>query len=144
MSKKPISCYLYWVSGFFGYCYDMSNSNFADTTILKCCQDLQIHLTDNETKDLNGCDLYEELLIFRHLVDENIPLLQVLFEVKTTNTFPNISIALRNMLTIPLTSTGAERSFSKLKLIKTYLQSTMSQQRLIRQATICIEKELGI
>ena len=47
------------------------------------------------------------------------------------------------MLTIPLTSAGAERTFSKLKLIKTYLQSTMSQQRLTRLATICIEKELS-
>jgi len=54
-------------------------------------------------------------LIFRHLVDGNIPLLQVLFEVKKTNAFPNISIALRIMLTIPLTSAGAERYYPKLK-----------------------------
>ena len=52
-------------------------------------------------------------------------------------------VALRIMLTIPLTSAGAERSFSKLKLIKTYLRSTMSQQRLTELATICIEKELS-
>ncbi|CAI6349703.1 unnamed protein product [Macrosiphum euphorbiae] len=47
------------------------------------------------------------------------------------------------MLTIPLTSAGAERTFSKLKLIKTYLRSTMSQQRLSGLATIRIEKELS-
>ncbi|CAI6356253.1 unnamed protein product [Macrosiphum euphorbiae] len=47
------------------------------------------------------------------------------------------------MLTIPLTSAGAERTFSKLKLIKTYLRSTMSQQRLTGLATIRIEKELS-
>lgn len=39
--------------------------------------------------------------------------------------------------------TGAERTFSKLKLIKTYLRSTMSQQRLTGLAKICIEKELS-
>ncbi|XP_060878211.1 uncharacterized protein LOC132950689 [Metopolophium dirhodum] len=38
---------------------------------------------------------------------------------------------------------GAERTFSKLKLIKTYLRSTMSQQRLTGLATISIEKELS-
>ncbi|CAI6374655.1 unnamed protein product [Macrosiphum euphorbiae] len=50
------------------------------------------------------------------------------------------------MLKIPLTSAGAEsreRTFSKLKLIKTYLRSTMSQQRLTGLATIRIEKELS-
>jgi len=34
------------------------------------------------------------------------------------------------MLTIPISITPAEKSFSKLKLIKFYLRSIMSQQRL--------------
>jgi len=34
------------------------------------------------------------------------------------------------MLTISVSIVSAERSFSKLKLIKSYLRSTMSQQRL--------------
>ncbi|CAK1593366.1 unnamed protein product [Parnassius mnemosyne] len=34
----------------------------------------------------------------------------------------------------------AERSFSKLKLIKNYLRSTMSQKRLTNLATISIEE----
>ena len=32
------------------------------------------------------------------------------------------------MLTIPVSVASAEKSFSKLKLIKSYLRSTMSQQ----------------
>lgn len=44
----------------FGFLYNIGKLRVVpDTEILKCCQDLQIHLTDNETKDLNGCDLYE-------------------------------------------------------------------------------------
>jgi hypothetical protein len=36
----------------------------------------------------------------------------------------------------------AERSFSKLKLLKNYLRSAMSQERLNGLATLCIEKKL--
>jgi hypothetical protein len=44
--------------------------------------------------------------------------------------YPNVSIAYRILLTLPLTVTSAKRSFSKLKLLKKYLRSTMSQERL--------------
>ena len=40
------------------------------------------------------------------------------------------------------TLASAERSFSKLKLLKNYLRSTMSQERLNGLATLCIEKRL--
>jgi hypothetical protein len=45
-------------------------------------------------------------------------------------------------LTIPVTVASAERSFSKLKLLKSYLRSTMTQQRLTDLATIALESEL--
>jgi hypothetical protein len=41
-----------------------------------------------------------------------------------------------------VTVASAERSFSKLKLLKNYLRSAMSQERLNGLATICIEKGL--
>ena len=47
-------------------------------------------------------------------------------------------IALRISATLPVTVAAAERSFSKLKLIKTYLRSTMMQERLSGLSIISI------
>ena len=44
--------------------------------------------------------------------------------------FPNVYISLRIFLTIPASVASAERFFSKLKLVKKYLRSAMSQTRL--------------
>ena len=46
-------------------------------------------------------------------------------------------------LTLPVTVTVAtyERSFSKLKLVKNYLRSTMSEERLSDLAMLSIENE---
>ena len=41
--------------------------------------------------------------------------------------YPNVSVAYRILLTVPVTVALAKRSFSKLKLLKNYLRSTMSQ-----------------
>ncbi len=49
---------------------------------------------------------------------------------KLTEIYPNMGIALRISATLPVTVAAAERSFSKLKLIKNYLRSTMVQERL--------------
>ena len=57
-------------------------------------------------------------------------------------TFPNTWVVYRILLTIPITVASAERSFSKLKLIKSYLRSTMSQERLNGLAMLSIEKAM--
>ncbi|RUM29574.1 MAG: hypothetical protein DSY42_06210 [Aquifex sp.] len=54
---------------------------------------------------------------------------------------PNLSLCLRLFLTICVSVASCERSFSKLKLIKNYLRSTMSQARLNSLAIISIENE---
>ena len=45
--------------------------------------------------------------------------------------FPNVCFSMRIFLTIPATVASAERFFSKLKLVKKYLRSVMSQTRLV-------------
>jgi len=47
------------------------------------------------------------------------------------------------MPTVPMTSALAERSFSKLKLIKNYIRSTKSQTRLPGISIISIEKDIA-
>ena len=47
------------------------------------------------------------------------------------------------MLTILVTVESVERNFSKLKLIKTYLRSSMGQQRLNSLAILSIEHEVA-
>jgi hypothetical protein len=62
--------------------------------------------------------------------------------VREVDCYPNISIAYRILFTMPVTVASAERSFSKLKLLRNYLRSKMSQERLNGLATLCIEKKL--
>ena len=68
--------------------------------------------------------------------------IEILKILKRHDCFPNATIAYRVMLTIPVTVASAERSFSKLKLLKSYLRSTMTQERLNDLAMIALEGDL--
>jgi hypothetical protein len=67
---------------------------------------------------------------------------EILRFVSNVDCYPNISVAYRILLTAPVTAASAERSFSKLKLLKNYLRSTMLQQRLNGLAICSIEKDI--
>lgn len=57
--------------------------------------------------------------------------------------YPDVWIAYQILLTIPVTVASGLRSFSKLKLIKNYLRSTMSQERLNGLSILSIEHEMA-
>jgi hypothetical protein len=67
---------------------------------------------------------------------------EILQFITIADCYPNVSIAYRILLTIPITVASVERSFSKLKLLKNYLRSTMTQERLNGLATCSIEKDV--
>jgi hypothetical protein len=56
--------------------------------------------------------------------------------------FANALIAYIILLTILVTVASAEPSFSKLKLLKTNMRSTMTQKRLNGLATIALENDV--
>ena len=74
-------------------------------------------------------------------IDENTPI-NVLYYLKRLDSFSNAYMAYRILLTIHVTIAFTKRSFSKLKLIKSYLRFIMSQERLSRLAILSIEKEM--
>ena len=99
------------------------------------------------------CDLYKEVsktelvgelrrlqISHQFNFEENflkpLALLNKITEMNLESIFPNISITLRIFFTLPVTVASAERSFSKLKLIKNYLRSTMAQDRLVDLAVL--------
>ena len=57
--------------------------------------------------------------------------------------FPDLVTFTRLVLTIPVSSAGAERSFSTMRRVKTYLRSTMSDQRLTNLCLLSIERSLS-
>ena len=74
-------------------------------------------------------------------INDKFPI-NVLNYIKRLESFPNACIAFRILLIISVTVSSVERSFSKLKLIKSYLRSTMSQERLSGLSILSIEKEM--
>ena len=54
---------------------------------------------------------------------------------------PDVVTVFKIFLTLPVTVASTERSFSKLKLIKNYMRSTMSQDRLSGLSILSIENE---
>ncbi|XP_060881326.1 uncharacterized protein LOC132952868 [Metopolophium dirhodum] len=63
---------------------------------------------------------------------------------KLANIFPNLYLVLKLAVTLPVTSCSVERTFSKLKLIKTKLRTTMSQDRLESLMKISCEQDIII
>ena len=99
-------------------------------------------LRHNIDSDIYGDELFFKLKIVRKcLPKETKRAIEVLYYLKMMDScFPNVWIAYRILLTILVTVASVERSFSKLKLIKSYLRSTMSQERLNGLAILSIEK----
>eukprot|EP00102_Acyrthosiphon_pisum_P013187 XP_008182673.1 PREDICTED: uncharacterized protein LOC103309313 [Acyrthosiphon pisum] len=94
----------------------------------------------------------EEIKDFKHAALSILPsielvtfldLLQMIHDYKLKESHPNIEMAIRIFLSIPVTTASCERSFSKLKLIKTYLRSTMAEERLSSMAILSIETEIA-
>ncbi|CAF2168304.1 unnamed protein product [Rotaria magnacalcarata] len=58
--------------------------------------------------------------------------------------YPNIKVLLKIFATLPVTTATTERSFSVLKLLKTYLRSTMSETRLNGLAMMYIYRNMAV
>ena len=58
--------------------------------------------------------------------------------------YPKISTLLQTFATLPVTTSSAERSFSILRLVKTYLRSTMRNDRLNGLASMYIERGIPV
>ena len=124
----------------FGFLYMNEIGNLDDEYLLKCCQDLHLHLEGN----FEGTEMFEEINMLRSITQTNYSALDSMNYIVKNNlseAYPNFLIALQIMLTTPVTVASAKRSFSRLKLIKNYLRSSISQERFSSLAILSIESE---
>ncbi|XP_066375233.1 uncharacterized protein [Miscanthus floridulus] len=128
----------------FGFLFTSETLRSLDNQSLKSsCDNLEAVLKKDEKSDIDAKELYMELKFLQDFIpEERMGPVEILWFLKEHGCFPNATIAYRVLLTIPVTVASAERSFSKLKLLKTYLRSTMTQERLNDLAIIALEGEL--
>jgi len=60
------------------------------------------------------------------------------------STFPTHYVLLHLAITLPVSSCSVERSFSKLKLVKTKLRTTITEERLENLMRISCEQDVDI
>ena len=104
----------------------------------------------SELYDLNKASLLCERKIVATAISvnkkENVlsatyELIKWQFEDRIGEILPTYKAAAKILAAIPATSCSAERSFSALRRIKTYLKNTMGEQRLSNIAILSIERE---
>lgn len=130
-----------------------SNSNSTDANI--CVPDI---IATTYARDCNIRKLQCQLIMLPDLVSaykslQNLSILTVtsvrtvgemLNSVPMAKTmFSEINVLLRLYMTIPITTATAERSFSTLRRLKSYLRSTMTEKRLNNLLLVHTHKDLS-
>ncbi|XP_074026384.1 zinc finger MYM-type protein 1-like [Leptinotarsa decemlineata] len=113
------------ISHVFGFLYnvhEMQNKN--SKVVLEHCIKLEESLSDGNSKDVDATELCSELQAIARRVPNNTAPQDVLNYIcanELLDSVPNLVTAIRVLLTLPVSVASGERSFSKLKLIKTYI-----------------------
>ncbi|GFW06199.1 uncharacterized protein TNCV_36741 [Trichonephila clavipes] len=110
---------------------------------LKYCKNLETVLTDGNSSDINVLDLADEIVAVSALLNKNESPIEILKFISNLDFAPDLGIVIRILLTHPISVERGERSFFKLKLIKKFLRSTTTEDRLNGLTTIAIEQELA-
>lgn len=124
---------LFFVDKFPLYCVEFPENDFQTT--------LKLHPT------VNGPKLRTELEVLYGREDMRTAsgataLLQFFFDNNMLRTFSECVMILKIIVTIPMTTVEAERSFSTLNRIKTFLRSSMGNDRLTSLAMLSVEKKM--
>ena len=109
-------------------------------------------VADEYLDDLKAQKLSEEMSSLKMIHKQNfgkdaldpLQLFNKICSLQLNEIFPELVIALKIFLTIPVSIASAERSFSKLSIIKNYNRSTMSQDRLNDLSTLSLNMNYKI
>ena len=117
----------------------------AAISLIQSWRKLQINY--KSYKNDVGVDFSSEICSFRREFKDELKsqssvldVFKLLLSFHMAASVPELTVCAL-FLTLPVTVASAQRSFSKLKLIKTYLRSTMAQDRLDGLSLLAIERD---
>ena len=128
----------------FGFLFNSENlKSLDDNDLRKCCTTFADLYTHDNSSDVDLDDFFSELKVLQVTLPDKLMSATEIFQfVTAADCYPNVSIAYQILLIVPVIVASAERSFSKLKILKNCLRSTMLQERLNGLAMCCIEREV--
>ncbi|GFW20532.1 uncharacterized protein TNCV_3537321 [Trichonephila clavipes] len=131
-------------SYYFQFLYNICDLKYTpQNDELKYCKDVVTVLTDGNSPDINALDLADEIVAILALLNKKESPIEILKLRSNLDFARNLGIVLRILLTLPISVASGEKSLSKLKLIKKFLRSTTTGDRLNGLTTIAIEHELA-
>ena len=131
------------IAGLFSCLFPEQLMTLSDSDL----QDQVTKLTKKYSNDVSS-DLYRQLLAFRACAGAFIQkakdpqdVLNVIMSLEMSVCFSDVVTAYTIFLTLPVSVASNERSFSKLKLLKTYLRAAMSHDRLSDLGILSIKRD---
>jgi hypothetical protein len=112
------------------------------------CSELEVIAAVQQYSELDGSILKTQLAMVKQMIGADTLTLDLVvsklvgMDPVVRNLFPQVEVLVRLLLTIPCSSAEAERSFSGLRRLKTYLRNSMSQARLNHLAILHVHQEL--
>lgn len=125
----------------FLYSADIRKSTVQAGNLDECCNRFEKAMEDVDAGDLK-MEITGAVRSFPPHISSPLEVLNYIYKDNLLDLYPNLSIAMQLLLTLPVTVASGERSFSTPKRLKTYLVSSMSQERLSSLAVILIEHEI--
>lgn len=101
------------------------SNDICENDFVQECHHFQMYMKAEKLKRIRDCYSY---------IKEN----------SLTSTFPNLEVAIRVYLTLPVTNCSAERSFSALKKIKSENRSTIADEKLNSLMLLCTQSDITL
>lgn len=141
--QKRLEKYTF-LDGLFGFLLNLQNLN--DDVIRENANQLKAvykdDLSDEFPEDCISFKSFIETIGDKPNLKSAGDIFKYIHDNDLITTFPNVFLALKIFLVIPVTNASGEKSFSSLKLIKTYLRNSLSDDHLTDMALLSIEGKL--
>ena len=112
---------------------------FLDMDVLHPLIDTyNINTTGSLSSQIDVCKL-----LMKKASEKPMKILDVISLLKPSAGFPDLRHLLQLALTVPVANVAAERSFSSMRKIRTYVRSSMKEERLSDIANLTVESEVA-